>query len=382
MVTTKDPHAAGVVRSESHEEGGPLRTGLTTGACATAAAVTAARLALDAEPRDPVPLTLPRGEAVTMPLHDARCPAAASGEAGVIKDAGDDPDATHGARVWARVALRAEPGVAFQAGEGVGTVTRTGLPLPPGEPAINPVPRRMIEDHLAEVVAERGFAGGFTVTVGVDGGERIAERTMNRRLGIVGGLSILGTTGIVRPFSCSAYLASIHQAIDVARSNGLGRVACCTGGTSEAAAQERFGLDDMALIEMGDLFGAALKYLRQNPIPAVVLMAGFGKLTKFAAGHLDTHSRKSAIDLAALAAEAADLGAGEALVARLQAANTSLEALAACQEAGVPLAERICARAWHQAGGILAHGTELVVCAVDRQGRVVGESSGVTEGRP
>ena len=380
MAVADEARGAGGMRPETEESDAPLRTGLTTGVCATAAAIAAARLGLGAEAQDPVPVTLPRGEAVSLPLNDARA-VTDGGEAGVIKDAGDDPDATHGARVWTRVAATTEPGVAFQAGAGVGTVTRPGLPVTPGEPAINPVPRQMITEHLQALAQELGHPGGFAVTVGVDGGERIAARTMNPRLGIEGGLSILGTTGIVRPFSCSAYLASIHQAIDVARSNGLGQVACCTGGTSETAARRRFGLDDMALIEMGDLFGGALKYLRQHPLPAVAVMAGFGKLSKFARGHLDTHSRKSAIDLAALAAEAADLGAGDSLEGRITAANTSLEALAVCQEAGVPLAERICARAWAQADRLLPAGTQLDVCAVDRQGLVVGTASGATEAR-
>ncbi|KPV39273.1 cobalt-precorrin-6A synthase [Thiohalorhabdus denitrificans] len=369
------------MRPESREGGGPLRTGLTTGVCATAAAAAAARLALGGEQRTPVPVTLPRGEAVTLPLQDLRA-VEGGAEAGVIKDGGDDPDATHGARVWVRIVPTPESGVAFQAGAGVGTVTRSGLPVPPGEPAINPVPRQMITEYLQEVAAELGHPGGFTVTVGVDGGERIAQRTMNPRLGIEGGISILGTTGIVRPFSCSAYIASIHQAIDVARANGLGRVACCTGGTSEAAAQAHYGLDDMALIEMGDLFGAALKYLRQHPIPAVVLMAGFGKLSKFADGHLDTHSRKCAIDLAGLAAEAEQLGAGGELVARVADANTAMEALAACQEAGLPLADRVCARAWVQARRLLPATTALEVCAVDRRGRVVGQAAGEPEAQP
>jgi len=372
---------AGAMPPESREDGGPLRTGLTTGACATAAAVSAARLALGASPADPVPVTLPRGQAVTLPLRDRQA-LNQGAEAGVIKDAGDDPDATHGARVRVRVVPVAREGVAFHAGDGVGTVTRSGLPIPPGEPAINPVPRRMITDHLEAVAAELSHTGGFEVTVGVDGGERIAARTMNPRLGIEGGISILGTTGIVRPFSCSAYIASIHRAIDVARANGLDRVACCTGGTSEAAAQARYGLDDMALIEMGDLFGAALKYMRRHPVPAVALVAGFGKLTKFAQGHLDTHSRQCAIDLGALAVEARGLGGAEATAAGIEAANTSLEALERAQEAGLPLADRVCARAWDQADRLLPVHTDLSVCAVDRQGEVVGQAAGVTEGRP
>lgn len=368
---TKGKPDAGILPPESREGGGPLRTGLTTGVCATAAALAAARLALGRAAAETVAVTLPRGGEVTLPLQDARAiPGGA--EAGVIKDAGDDPDATHAARVWVRVEPVPEPETIFQAGAGVGTVTRPGLPVPEGEPAINPVPRRMIAEHLEEVAAEVGHGGGFRVTVGVDDGERIAQRTMNPRLGIVGGISILGTTGIVRPFSCAAFIASIHQGIDVARSNGLERVACCTGGTSEAMARERYGLDDMGLVEMGDLFGAVLKYLGKHPIPAVVLASGFGKLTKFAAGHLDTHSRKCAIDLDALAEEARDLGADEGLAARVAAANTSLEALGLCQEVGLPLAERICTRAWSRARSYLADSTVLEVCAVDREGRLIG----------
>lgn len=348
-----------------------LRTGLTTGACATAAAVAASRLALGGPEQSPVAITLPRGESVTMTINDQTVRPTGA-EAAVIKDAGDDPDATHGARVWALVEPRPEPGVAFHAGAGVGTVTRPGLPVAVGEPAINPVPRRLIEGHLGEVAEAVGFTGGFSVTVGVDDGERIAERTMNGRLGIIGGLSILGTTGIVRPFSCAAYVASIHQSIDVARANGETRLACCTGGTSEDAARSLYRLSDMALIEMGDLFGATLKYLRRDPPPAIALVAGFGKLSKFAQGHADTHSRKCAIDLGFLADQATQAGANPALADRIRAANTSIDALTACQTAGVPVADRICALALEQGRRYLPGNIELTVHAVDRSGNVVG----------
>ncbi|MFO7859492.1 MAG: cobalt-precorrin-5B (C(1))-methyltransferase, partial [Ectothiorhodospiraceae bacterium] len=279
------------MRPETPETGSALRTGLTTGVCATAAAVAAARLALGAEAGASIPVVLPRGQHVNVTLNDATRRDKGA-DAGVIKDGGDDPDATHGARVWVQVEPTASAGVTFHAGTGVGTVTRTGLTLDVGEPAINPVPRRMITDHLLECAADLGYPGGFAVTVGVDDGERIAERTMNGKLGIHGGLSILGTTGIVRPFSCAAYVASIHQSVDVARANGVEHVACCTGGSSEALVRERYGLADMALVEMGDLVGGTLKYIRKNPLPRVTLAGGFGKLSKFAAGHPDTHSRK------------------------------------------------------------------------------------------
>lgn len=361
----------GAMRAESRDGTAPLRTGLTTGTSATAAALGAARLALGGSATTSQEVVLPRGQVVSLALASLeRVPGGA--EAAVIKDAGDDPDATHGARIRARVEPRPAAGVTFVAGPGVGTVTRSGLVLPPGEPAINPVPRRMITDHLERLARELDHAGGFRVTLGVDGGERIARRTMNPRLGILGGISILGTTGIVRPFSCSAYIASIHQAIDVARANGLRQVACCTGGTSERTASERYGLDEMGLVEMGDFFGAALKYLRRQPLPRVALVAGFAKLGKFAAGHPDTHSRSSSIDLDFIAATAAAAGADAALARRIRGCNTSIEALAACQEAGVALGDRIAALALEQARSYQLPDTTLEVVAVDRQGRVVG----------
>ena len=359
------------MRGETPDHGGPLRTGLTTGVCATAAATAAACLALGGRVGDRQAVVLPKGTQVELPLSDLRH-IDGGAEAGVIKDGGDDPDATHGARVWVRSVPRDQAGVTFHAGAGVGVVTRSGLPVAVGEPAINPVPRRMITDHVLEAAAALGHGGGFVVTVGIDDGERIAERTMNGRLGIQGGLSILGTTGIVRPFSCAAYIASIHQSIDVARSNGIAHVACCTGGSSEALARTRYGLDDMALIEMGDLIGGVFKYLKRHPVPRVTLAGGFGKLSKFAAGHTDTHSRKCAIDLHGLSLEAAELGADSQMQVRMNACNTSIEALSLCQQAGIPLGDRVCARAFDQARRYLAADITLDVCAVDRGGRLVG----------
>src|SRR5690606_16010735 len=149
--------------------------------------------------------------------------------AGVIKDAGDDPDVTHGALVLATVRFGAPgSGVTFRAGEGVGTVTKPGLPLPVGEPAINPAPRAMITGAVSRLAAEHGAAGDVEVTIAIPGGAALAQRTWNPRLGIVGGLSILGTTGVVHPYSCSAWIASIHRGIDVCRANGITHAAACT----------------------------------------------------------------------------------------------------------------------------------------------------------
>lgn len=298
--------------------------------------------------------------------------AGTSATAGVIKDAGDDPDATHGARLWVSLEMIGDAGVQFRAGEGVGTVTRSGLSLDVGEPAINPVPRRLISEHLEAVAAEVGYAGGFRVTVGIDGGETIAQNTMNPKLGILGGLSVLGTTGIVRPFSCSAFIASIHQSVDVARANSLTHIAGCTGGTSESFARTHFGLEEGAIVEMGDMFGALLKYLKKHPLPRVTLASGFGKLSKFAAGEPDTHSQRCAIDFDFIADQAVAAGASAQLADWIRNANTSIEALEACQKAEVPLGDRIAGMSLARMRDYLPGDHHLSVCGVSRQGELIG----------
>src|SRR3979490_1677412 len=233
----------------------PLRRGWTTGTCAAAAAKAAYAGLLTGEFPDPVEVTLPRGERPSFALAINRKDAT-SATAGVVKDAGDDPDVTHGALVLATVRPGAPgSGVTFRAGEGVGTVTRAGLPIPPGEPAINPVPRRMIRDAIAELAGQHGAAGDVEVEIAIPDGEALAARTLNGRLGIVGGLSILGTTGLLIPSSCSSWIHSIRSGIDVARALGHSHIAGSTGATSEAAIRKLYNLPETALIDMGDFVG-------------------------------------------------------------------------------------------------------------------------------
>ena len=355
------------MRPETAELPHPLRYGYTTGACATAASAAAAYRLLAGVESAQSEITLPRGQQVLFPLEYCRLTATGA-EAAVIKDAGDDPDVTHGALIMAAVKLDAAPGVRFHAGSGVGTVTRPGLPIPVGEPAINPTPRRMMTEHLLKLGGEYGYSGGFAVTISNRGQPRQIG------LGIIGGLSILGSTGIVRPFSCSAYIASIQQAIDVARANGLHHIAACTGATSEQTMRTQYQLPDMALIEMGDFAGAVLKHLRRAPLAQLSLAGGFGKISKLAAGHLDLHSRHSSIDLVLLAVEAAALGADAALQAAMQTANTSQRALALAHAAGLPLGDRICGMARDQARAILPPEVAVEIWATDREGRPVGHA--------
>jgi cobalt-precorrin-5B (C1)-methyltransferase len=344
---------------------GPLRSGFTTGACATAAAAAACGALVSGVWSDPVQILLPRGARVAFALA-ARYAGPGWAEAAVIKDAGDDPDVTHGARIVVRVSHGA-PGssVCFAAGPGVGMVTRPGLPIPPGEPAINPVPRRMMTEALCAIAAARGVAADFRVEISVPGGEAMARQTWNPRLGIEGGISILGTTGIVRPFSCAAWIASIHSGIDVARAGGLTHAVGSTGATSEQAAQARFGLPDHAMLDMGDFAGGMLKYLRRHPIQRVTIAGGFAKLVKLGQGALDLHSGRSQIDFADLARLADGLAPPEAVAA----CNPAQQALAI---AGPELAARVAAAARATAAAVVEGAPVAIdVLVVDRDGRAI-----------
>lgn len=363
------------MRDETAEQPAPLRSGLTTGSCATATSLAAARLLLAGETNDAIEITLPKGKCVQMRLEFCRL-IANGAEAGTLKDAGDDPDVTHGALVSAQVRLIPESGVRFVAGEGVGTVTRPGLVLGVGEPAINPVPRRMMAEHLTQLARDVGYGGGFEVTVCVENGSELALKTMNPRLGILGGLSILGTSGIVRPFSCAAYIASIHQGIDVARTNGYQHIAACTGNASEDTMRRVYQIPDIALIEMGDFVGAVLKHLRKTPVERLSVCGGFGKISKLAAGHMDLHSRHSSIDLVQLAQWAADAGADAELQQNIRAANTSQQALAMACAVGIKLGDAVCQHALDFARSVVPAQVQVEVFAIDRQGGIVGHAGG------
>ncbi|SEK97336.1 cobalt-precorrin-5B (C(1))-methyltransferase [Pacificibacter marinus] len=274
----------------------PLRRGWTTGACATAA-TRAGLMALWGEGfPEKVRITLPKGERPEFELsYTTSGPDWA--EVGIIKDAGDDPDVTHGAEIRVRVS-RSSGGVVFKAGAGVGTVTKAGLPIGVGEPAINPVPREMMRAQVTEMAARLGQVPDIEITVSIPDGDTIALKTWNPRLGIVGGLSVLGTTGVVRPFSCAAWIASIHRGIDVARAEGLTHLSGCTGTTSERIVQAHHNLSDAAMLDMGDFVGGMLKYLVKHPVERVTIGGGIGKLAKLAQGAMDLHSKRGQVDLA------------------------------------------------------------------------------------
>ena len=354
---------------------GELRRGWTTGACATASTRAAYAALLTGHFPDPVTITLPKGEQPSFALAvEGRGEGWAM--AGIVKDAGDDPDVTHGALVIARVRLaETGSGVTFCAGEGVGTVTLAGLPVAPGEPAINPVPRRMMAEQIALLSAEHGAPGDVEIEISIPGGEALATKTWNPRLGITGGLSILGTTGVVHPFSCSAWIHSIHSGIDVARAAGLTRVAGSTGSTSEATVRALYDLPDIALIDMGDFAGGLLKYLRAHPVPSLTIAGGLGKLTKLAQGHLDLHSGRSQVSFDWLADTVATLGGTPETCAKAAHANTALEVLTLADAEGLALGDRVAAAARATAEATLRGApVEVEVVVVDRQGGIIGRA--------
>lgn len=375
MTETPPPADAGL----HPETGAPLRSGWTTGACATAATRAAVTALFSGHFPDPVQILLPKGQQPVFPLavqdsgSDAQGPWA---RAGIIKDAGDDPDVTHGATVIATVRPGpAGSGITFRAGPGVGTVTKPGLPLPVGEPAINPVPRQLMTAEVLELATRFGHPADVVIEIAIPGGEALAERTWNPRLGILGGLSVLGTTGVVVPYSCSAWIHSIQRGIDVARATGVTHVAGCTGNTSEKAARALRGLPEEAIIDMGDFVGGMLKYLRQHPVDRVTIAGGFAKLSKLACGHLDLHSKRSQVDRGWLADRLAGLGAADSVAAHARQANTALEILELAQAHGLPLGGAVARAAASVARDVVAPAAvQIDVLVFDRKGQLVGDS--------
>jgi cobalt-precorrin-5B (C1)-methyltransferase len=322
-----------------------LRTGWTTGTCAAAAAKAAVTALDTGEIQREVEIGLPSGQRVTFPVDActlAPPTAPPSAEAVVVKDAGDDPDVTHGARLTANVRWRDEAGIELDGGEGVGVVTKPGLGLEVGGPAINPVPRAMITQSVGEAIDLASH--GVRVVISVPDGERMARKTTNARLGIIGGISILGTTGIVRPFSTASWRASVEQAISVLAAQGEDTVVLCTGGRTERGAMRLLpGLPEVCFVEVGDFTGAALRKAVEHRLAKVVFVGMAGKLTKLAAGVLMTHYTRSKVSLGLLGDITRAAGGDAKLAEQVATANTARHA----------------AELWEAAGLLSAAGREL-----------------------
>jgi cobalt-precorrin-5B (C1)-methyltransferase len=323
-----------------------LRTGWTTGTCAAAAAKAATAALKTGQIQHAVEIGLPSGQRVRFPVDECtQNPHEAT--AVVVKDAGDDPDVTHGARLTATVRWRDEAGLRLDGGVGVGVVTKPGLGLELGAPAINPVPRTMITQAIGEVV-DPDNEQGVQVTISVPDGERMARKTTNARLGIIGGISILGTTGIVRPFSTASWRASVEQAISVLAAQGEDTVVLCTGGRTEKGAMQLLPeLPEVCFVEVGDFTGAALRKAVEHRLNRVIFAGMAGKLTKLAAGVLMTHYTRSKVSLDLLKDITVAAGGTEDLAESVAHANTARHAAELWDQAGLlPVAGReLCARA-------------------------------------
>ncbi|MRN55878.1 cobalt-precorrin-5B (C(1))-methyltransferase [Paenibacillus monticola] len=354
----------------------PLRRGYTTGACATAAAKGAAILLLTGKAPETTDVYLPAGFSHIFQLEGWQCNGGISATCATVKDAGDDPDATHQAWIEATVSWRDEPGIEIDGGRGVGRVTKPGLPIPVGEAAINPVPRRMIEEAVSEVLEEHGSARGVRVVISVPEGEVIALKTLNARLGILGGISILGTRGVVTPFSTEAYKASVKQAISVAAASGNKQIILTTGGSSEKYAIAMYPeLPEEAFVQMGEYVGFSLEHAKAYGITKVTLVGMAGKYSKVAQGAMLIHSKNAPVDFNFLAQLAVEAGAEEAMVGEVAAANTASQVVDLMTEAGNSVFfERIC---HHACNHCLKHiGGQMIVemVLITMKGRVLGRA--------
>ncbi|MBE1444635.1 cobalt-precorrin-5B (C1)-methyltransferase [Paenibacillus sp. OAS669] len=354
----------------------PLRHGYTTGSCAAATAKAAVTALIEQQLQTESTIRLPIGQDVTFSI--VRCEFTAErAEAETIKDGGDDPDATHGARIIAEVQWRDEEGIELDGGIGVGRVTKPGLPVPVGEAAINPVPRKMIRESVEAVLNEYDIHHGVRVVISVPDGEEIAKKTLNGRLGIVGGISILGTRGIVVPFSTAAYKASVAQAIRVAVKCGCKHIVLSTGGRTEKYGIDMYpDLPEEAFVEMGDFIGFALTQCKKQGIEKVTLVGMMGKFSKVAQGVMMVHSKSAPVDFGFLAQVAEEAGATQMQAATILDANTAALVGDLMLEWGhSAFFERLCAYCCAAGLKEVQGGMEIETVIISMKGSLLGQAS-------
>ena len=365
-----------------------LRHGFTTGSSAAAAAKAALLYLAGRKDIKEVNIPLPQGGRLTIPLLRIEELNEGAARAIVKKDAGDDPDVTHRAMIMCTIRiLPGTPGgdVIIAGGSGVGKVTRPGLPVPVGESAINPVPRRQIKEAVLEALDETGLKGTVSATIEVVNGEKIAKKTLNPRLGIIGGISILGTRGTVKPFSNKAYQETITMSMDVARAAGLSCIALSTGGRSERYLREKKSdLPETAFIQVADFFSFSLKEAVKRGFVDILYCCFFGKLVKMAQGRPNTHAKRSRINFEQLSKWCASMGIGEDKALRIEGANTAREALEVILAENQPgrIIQDIAGRALASARGFAGPGPDITYYLFDFEGRLLVDkkSRGVTGG--
>lgn len=351
------------------------REGFTTGTAAAAAAKAACMVLLNQGWPETVQIQLPIPRVLEIRINTLEW-TGETASAGVVKDAGDDPDVTHGAEIIATVRHVSEPGIHIRGGVGVGTVTQRGLELPVGSPAINPVPQQMIRQAVSEILQSTPHTQGVEVTISVPNGEELAKRTFNARIGIIGGISILGTTGIVRALSTAAWRASVLQAIEVAAANSIDHIVLSTGGRTEKFAQQLYpDLPEMAFVEMGIFTGDCVKRAAQRGVPRVSLCVMIGKLSKIAAGRMQTHVAGNQVDCAFLSLVASELGAPAELIEAIRAANTARHVQELVEGAAFfRFYDRLCALARERCMEAAKSKLTVQVILFDFEGRILGRA--------
>jgi len=355
-----------------------MRHGYTTGACSTAVTKAALIALITGEAQEEATIYLPVGRNATFTIEKCEMTENAV-RAETIKDAGDDPDATHQALIVSTVSWVDTPGIILDGGVGVGRVTKPGLPVPVGEAAINPVPRKMILTTVQQTLEEFQINRGVKVVISVPAGEEIAKKTLNGRLGIIGGISILGTRGTVVPFSSSAYMASIVQAISVAKASGCEHLVLTTGGRSEKYAMGLLpDLAEEAFIEMGDFVGFSLKQCKKQGIKKVSLVGMMGKFSKVAQGVMMVHSKSAPIDFGFLSEIARSVGANDDLVFEIANANTASHVGDMMAEANnVEFFNKLCEACCHSAIKQVQGKIEMETAIYSLKGQLLGRAVGI-----
>ncbi|MEM2856417.1 MAG: cobalt-precorrin-5B (C(1))-methyltransferase [Candidatus Nitrosocaldaceae archaeon] len=362
-----------LIMEEVGEKKVTLRTGYTTGTCA-AAATKAALLALVNGIKDKVTVTLPKGGLAEISVHRCNIINSNTAEASVIKDAGDDPDVTHGAEIISNVTLTDHASIIeIDGGKGVGRVTKPGLGLEIGKAAINPVPMSMIRNSVREVLSDQLNERGVKVIISVTNGEEIAKKTDNPRLGIIGGISILGTTGIVIPYSTASFAASIRQAIDVAYAMNDDTIVLTTGGRSEDFIRVLISLPEHCYIQMGDFAAYSIRQAAIKGMKRVIIAGFIGKLSKIAMGIKQTHVKGSNVDMEFLAAIAGEVNADSKIIEEIRSANTARHVSEIVMKHALEgYFDLLCRYAYNNMKSYAEKDIELIVVMFDFDGKVIG----------
>ena len=354
-----------------------LRTGYTTGTCAAAATKAALSALVSGNKLPKVNVSLPKDKHIVIDIAWIKFVDERSVTASVIKDGGDDPDVTNGAEIWSTVSLlESSNKIMIDGGIGVGRVTKPGLGLEIGKAAINPTPLKMINQAIEEILEkQQKNRYGLSILISVPKGEEIAKRTDNPRLGIIGGISILGTTGIVIPYSTASFAASIRQSIDVSIAMGSDSVILTTGGRSEDFARSIFGnsVADHAYIQIGDFIGFSIKQCAIKKIKKAYVIGFIGKLTKMAMGVKQTHVKGSNVDMNFLATLANRCGANNDLVKKIKLANTARHVGELIDQSGLSMFyDVLCEEVYNHLSKDSPSDLQIKIILLDFTGKVIG----------